>query len=302
MTRHSQQWLLAVLILAATAGGAELSKIDRTIGRQPEYQSQPKYALLVFGPEAATRVWIVVDGNVVYIDRNANGNLLEEGERFVASAGSYEAFVNVPSIVQDKGTEHTNLGLYLQNNYRFRMNIRTGGQLLQHVGLGPGERPMLADAPRLAPVIHFGGPLTFAPYGGVPALEPESSGSRQASLRLLLGTQGWGVGTFAAVRCVTSSLEPASGKPYDLTLQPPRYILTQTRSPKAVLEYLSREAWKIAQTEVQPELKSRCGLVFDYGPVAIPSDAAAGPIQVKLAYPDSADGPIAPATVPILVK
>ena len=59
---------------------ADLSKIDRTIAKEPTYHSKPKYCLLVFGPEAKTRVWLVLDGDVLYVDRNGNGNLTEDGE------------------------------------------------------------------------------------------------------------------------------------------------------------------------------------------------------------------------------
>ena len=61
---------LAVLLLGtALAGAADLTKIDRTIAKEPAYKSKPKYCLLVFGPEAKTRAWLVVDGDLVFIDR-----------------------------------------------------------------------------------------------------------------------------------------------------------------------------------------------------------------------------------------
>src|ERR1700732_1954245 len=77
--------LLLVLLFCAGPGmAADLSKIDRTIAKEPKYQSKPKYCLLVFGPEAKTRVWLVLDGDVLYVDRNGNGDLTEAGERVTA--------------------------------------------------------------------------------------------------------------------------------------------------------------------------------------------------------------------------
>ena len=35
-----------------------------------------------FGPNAEARVWVVIDGDVLYLDRNGNGDLTEPGERF----------------------------------------------------------------------------------------------------------------------------------------------------------------------------------------------------------------------------
>src|SRR5262249_38818786 len=46
------------------------------------YRSQPRYCLLVFGPKAEHRVWLVLDGDSLYVDRNGNGDLTEEGKRF----------------------------------------------------------------------------------------------------------------------------------------------------------------------------------------------------------------------------
>jgi hypothetical protein len=45
------------------------------------YQAQPRYALLAFGLAGKDCVWLVVDGDVCYVDRNANGDLTEEGEK-----------------------------------------------------------------------------------------------------------------------------------------------------------------------------------------------------------------------------
>src|SRR5262249_25537794 len=80
--------LLVLLFLAVPATAADLSKIDRTIAKEPKYQSKPKYCLLVFGPEAKTNVWLVLDGDVLYVDRNGNGDLTEEGEHVKVPAFS----------------------------------------------------------------------------------------------------------------------------------------------------------------------------------------------------------------------
>src|SRR5262245_51275634 len=76
--------LLTLLIAAQPALGVDLTKIDRTITKEPAYQSKsPSYGLLVFGPEAKSRVWVVLDGDILYVDRNCNGDLTEAGERLV---------------------------------------------------------------------------------------------------------------------------------------------------------------------------------------------------------------------------
>ncbi|MCI0642813.1 MAG: hypothetical protein L0Y72_17845 [Gemmataceae bacterium] len=50
----------------ANASAGDLSKIERTIGKEPAYQSKPKYCLVVFGPEAKSRVWLVLDGETLF--------------------------------------------------------------------------------------------------------------------------------------------------------------------------------------------------------------------------------------------
>src|SRR3712207_1181094 len=77
--------ILAVGVAAAPA--ADLAGVDRTIKKEPAYRSKsPKYGLLVFGPRAETRVWLVLDlaaepsdpdgsKNTLYVDRNGDGDL-----------------------------------------------------------------------------------------------------------------------------------------------------------------------------------------------------------------------------------
>ena len=61
----------------------DLAKIDRTIRHEPAYRSKaPRYCLLVFGPEARTRVWLVLDGDTVYLDRNGNGQWQEDNRQY----------------------------------------------------------------------------------------------------------------------------------------------------------------------------------------------------------------------------
>ena len=77
--------LFACLALATPARASDLTDIDRTILKEPAYQSKnPQYCLAVFGVKAEARVWVVLDGDVLYVDRNGNGDLTEAGERIDA--------------------------------------------------------------------------------------------------------------------------------------------------------------------------------------------------------------------------
>jgi hypothetical protein len=73
--------LVILAVSAAPAAAIDLTRIDRTIAKEPAYQSKPKYCLLVFGSDAKTRIWLVLDGDRLYVDRNGNGDLTLGPER-----------------------------------------------------------------------------------------------------------------------------------------------------------------------------------------------------------------------------
>jgi hypothetical protein len=79
---------MLVSVLSPQVRAVDLSKIERVITKEPVYAGQPLYALMVFGPEAAIRVWLVVDGETVYLDRNGNGDLTEADERVPLDAAA----------------------------------------------------------------------------------------------------------------------------------------------------------------------------------------------------------------------
>src|SRR6516225_5854504 len=83
MTRLSI--IVAAAWLSTGFAGAQPLKVDRSIAKEPVYQTKaPKYALLVFGPEGKDRVWLVLDGDTLYVDRKGNGDLTEPGKKVAA--------------------------------------------------------------------------------------------------------------------------------------------------------------------------------------------------------------------------
>src|SRR5262245_10465994 len=73
----------------------DYSKMERSIAKEPKYVAAPRYALFVFDPQGKFRAWAVLDKSkadlpyydVLYLDKNGNGDLTEPGERF---AGTYD--------------------------------------------------------------------------------------------------------------------------------------------------------------------------------------------------------------------
>jgi len=61
---------------------ADTFPAPRKIEKEPAYQTKtPRYGRLVFGKEGKDQVWIVHDGDLLYVDRNGNGDLTDPGER-----------------------------------------------------------------------------------------------------------------------------------------------------------------------------------------------------------------------------
>jgi hypothetical protein len=155
--------LLLANATALTGWGADLTKIDRTIAKEPAYKSKPKYCLLVFGPEAKTRVWLALDGNVLYVDRNGNGDLTEKGERFAGAIlqGGHIHWSIGDIMEADGKTRHTGLGVRFDpEQTSFILWLKTSQKVHQEVGNEVG-RLRFADKASAAPIVHFAGPLTF---------------------------------------------------------------------------------------------------------------------------------------------
>ena len=157
--------LLAVAALGVCvppAAAIDYSKIDRTLAREPAYRSAPRYCLLLFGPEAKFRVWLVLDGDVLYVDRNGNRDLTERGKRVSGKGSAFEL-----GDIQDDGRNITyRLKAWVARNGKGRWEMRGlwasfPSDLIKYQCL-EGSFP-LADRAQDAPIVHFDGGLTLAP-------------------------------------------------------------------------------------------------------------------------------------------
>ena len=232
MTRLSI--IVAAAWLSTGFAGAQPPKIDRSIAKEPVYQTKaPKYGLLVFGPEAKDRVWLVLDGDTLYVDRNGNGDLTEPGEKIAATKAerrdsetdrlSFEVSElkvggrvhkglsvdftplkiytsgwrsELPAVkaALAKDSKAAVAGVYLDVDDPGMKGAGIGGRLtMSAASFDLNGVLQFADSPAAAPVIHFGGPLEVTFYGTLPTLRV----GREADLTLVVGTPGIGPGTFA---------------------------------------------------------------------------------------------------------
>lgn len=210
-----------------TASAADLKKIDRTIAKQPAYKSRPKYCLLVFGPEAKARNWIVVDGDALYVDRNGNGDLTEPSNRVQPKDTERFGVVFEAGDVHEGRLLHTGLRVTVGDfsawtedmaNYpEYKQLMARDPQARSYSvvldvampgvqGPGPGGRVrqaagffdadgllQFADRPEDAPVIHFRGPWAMS----MPDRQRMTAGET-SELFVHVGTPGFGPGTFAS--------------------------------------------------------------------------------------------------------
>ena len=225
--------IAAVLLVASAAVAADPPKIDRAVSKEPKYAGKPVYALLAFGPDAAHRVWLVRDGDTLYVDKNGNGDLTDPGEAVAKTKPRKgreddEGKTFEVGDITVGGRTHKGLTVYAtpladyangdagklppvkaaleKDKKAFTAVIRcevdapgvkgggTAGRLDMMAGWLDLNGPLqFAEKPADAPVIHFGGPLEVSFYGEVPKMRV----GRGAEFVLVVGTPGVGAGTFA---------------------------------------------------------------------------------------------------------
>ena len=294
--------VLPTLLLAVAAS----SVIDRTVRKEPAYQSaNPTYCLLTFGPEAKDRVWLVRDGDALFVDRNGNGDLTDPGERVPSTTRKgYEEWgprFEVPTLTVG-GRTHANLAVGLRplklyadlsnsspilkaaakadpggwvadlsidvESPRFQGG-QPGGRVFQMAGVSDLDGVLrFAARPADAPVVRFDGPLEVTFYGNRPTLQP----GRGVSTVLCVGTPGLYGGTFAMLG--HDDTIPAE-------IRPVLEVTPTSDGPKTPAKF---------------ELKERCCGVNLYGPVRVAADAPAGDATVVALLPGWPAGAVSPTT------
>jgi hypothetical protein len=267
-------WTIAWQGLAAS----ERVSIDRTLRREPAYRTKSAYCLLLLGPEAKTRVWLVTSGEAFYADTNSDGDLTEPGKR-IYSIGNYRDYVfldpdtrsmwfpvpeneriyNVGDIF-DKASRswyHVTVRRYGKlKTATFEVLVDRAGKFRQ---LGRLNR--FGDTSRDAPVLYFDGPLTLG-------LFTTNLVSGQDTNQI----EAW-VGTDVPVDAI--------GQPTYLVVNdwiPPSIF------PMARLEFPSKAPdGKPLETTV---LLDRREFVRFHGRAQIPEKATAGNVKTTLAIPN----------------
>lgn len=206
----------ALAIVLTFAIAADWSAIARTIRKQADYKGKPKYALLVFGPEAQTRVWIVEDGETLYVDRNGDGDLTGKAERFALTlSGDKDRYgslrdCSIEILDADKKTRYVITSLTIRpqsendqadEERHLDATVEIKGQ---HVSYRQYCDAKLAANPDKAAIAHYYGPLTIGPrtinWKLTPKLSQLPSGDSSGDIFAVVGTMDAEHGCWVVVR------------------------------------------------------------------------------------------------------
>ena len=236
--------LLTVFGTAAVCRAAdppELAKIDRRIAKEPAYTSkQPLYGLVVFGPAATTRTWLVLDQSkeggkydVLYFDRNGNGDLTDAGERYTTTGDEFE----LGSFTDPDGrATHTKLKVRLTDKTPQTVMVGLNWRDRHRMGGGYPADPesgymTFGATPAAAPVLWADGdgPFQFQRwYGGRLTIGAEDE------FKVFVGRKGVGPSSFWAFTT---------------------YVVPKEEGAEATLIYTDREG---AERTVSYRLTDRC--------------------------------------------
>jgi hypothetical protein len=205
--------VLAVLASGPTLAAEhhDLSKIERRIKSQPTYVAkEPLYGLYVFGPNLKTRVWAVLDKSavtnvqydVLYFDRDADGDLTEENERIVGQIDEGNVEFVVGDFADPNSDDiHTAVSLTRRASQdgSVMMNLRWQGREPMRGGYAEEAGPYAQFATKVseAPILWFDASGLFGFQRWIWTKDLMIGG--ETDVPVFLGHQGLGKNTFCAV-------------------------------------------------------------------------------------------------------
>jgi hypothetical protein len=330
--------ILTAMIVSACVGSpvvGDLGTIERKIAKEPAYRSkEPRYCLLVFGPKAETRLWLVLDlphdplkekpgaGDSLYADRNGDGDLTDPKERIRATPVTKKSSalglptnigrleledrdITVPRF--DVGDVKSRDGKKVYGNltvdvgwYIFGRKDRAVTVSVDVPGRGRqsvgGQQLWFAASPDKAPVLWFDGALTLrlAP-SGILHMPVDYSGKEPPPPYYE---------EFPLVRGKTMPLRVVIGS---AGIGTGTFNVITADRPPADIHPIARVVFKHSDPkrpplEVSVELNKRCCGTLFQGSVAVPAEAALGKATLTLSFPGWREGAVKPAVTEIAVS
>ena len=248
--RYLTSLALVGFLASHAAAEVDLSKAPRRIAVEPTYTAEePLYGLVVFGPKATTRVWMVLDKSkaevdtydVLYADLNANGDLTDKGERIAAESGSSgnSSQFKLPDFTDpDGGAKHTDFSLRVTRGKQpiFMVSVSWRGKREMKFGGGyavDGANGYMrfAETAKEAPIawLNGDGPFRFQRWYSEKLRIGEAD-----DVKVFLGQQGIGDHSFCAFQ---------------------RHVLPDDEPVLAILIYTDTDG---TERRLDYELKERC--------------------------------------------
>lgn len=255
---------LILCVVGTPARAVDLGQEERQVAKEPKYQGQPNYCLLVFGPEAKKRIWLALDGDKLYVDWRGQGDLTGQPTTLDTSKVVTIDLPEVPDASNQPHTGRLTVRRHSSDSVQFYFHLpRQPNQLAGT----PSQSIPLAPQAKDAPIIHFNGPLTFQAE-----TTPDTRNPGQFFVGGRLGTPGLGKNTF----CVVAS----RGLPPDLKL------VVRAAFPAKEAE----------REEIEKEFvlgsPSPCGFHQFTATVITPAEAGPGTVRLTLSGAGWKDRPI----------
>jgi predicted choloylglycine hydrolase len=279
------------------ASASDYDKIERRLVKEPVYQTKsPKYALLLFGPQMGLRVWIVMDGEILYVDRNGNGDLTEPGERFDKEASCKDVEIADP----DRVTKYvikkvsSDYSTYTPEARQKRTAEGIPPALLVTVEIQGQFRywqycdvQQMRDAPQKAMIAHFHGPLTVGPRTinwRLPTSTALHFGNQPDMLAGVIGTMDEKHGCWVVVQ----------------THEGDKCLFPEGVRPVAVVEFPPKDRNGTTVKKCYHLDKFCCRGQF-FGPVQVPPEAGLGKAKVTFSFETWTEGRARPSTAELPV-
>jgi hypothetical protein len=277
-TSHCRSSFIVAVMLATapvSALAVELESIDRTIVREPKYEALPAYCLLVFGAEGSTRVWLVEDGKRLYVDRNANGDLTDDGEPVAATEEREFETTDINTsktttlhdwdyaaggIKLPNGEDHTDLEVirwqYGKQPVQHGVLLKINGKVPVYSGWGH----VFAESAAKAPIMHFGGDYNVTP------LRNKSLNPAKPPSRFSIGFVSPGLGDSSSTRISIDAL--------------PKEVI-----PQCEIDWPSKDKPGETFTTTIPLTERCCYWEFYTEKFQIPDEAGEGTAHVRVSVP-----------------
>ena len=286
-----------VVLFAGTSAAVDYDRVERRLVKEPAYQTKaPGYALLLFGPDAKLAVWVVLDGEAVYVDRNGNGDLTDAGERFAKETDCKGLELADPDgktryAIRSLQTDHS---FYTPAARQERQAKGLPPSLTVNVAVtGAAEYQQYCDVqevrgdPGKAMLAHFHGPL-LAEVRTINWKLPESTALRTGPAATILNVN---IGTMSAKHGCWVVVRTCDGE---------KGLFPDGVRPVAEVTFpAAAGAAPVKRTYLLDDFC--CGAIFK-GKVPVPEGVGPGKAEVRLTFDAWKAVKVAPGTVELPVK